>query len=39
MTRYEILVQILDELRKEAPTEYKTYYLIKQDQNHLFIYF
>ena len=26
MTRYETLVQILDELRKEAPKEYKSYY-------------
>lgn len=26
MNRYDILVKILDELRKEAPTEYKTYY-------------
>lgn len=26
MSRYDTLVKILDELRKEAPTEYKTYY-------------
>lgn len=26
MNRYDTLVKILDELRKEAPTEYKTYY-------------
>ena len=26
MTKYETLVQILDELRKEAPKEYRSYY-------------
>lgn len=26
MNRYDILVKILDELRKEAPIDYKTYY-------------
>ena len=35
MTRYEILVQILDELRKEAPKEYKTYYPEDDDQEGL----
>lgn len=31
MSRYDTLVKILDELRKEAPTEYKTYYPINTE--------
>ncbi len=33
MSKYDTLVTILDNLRKEAPTEYKRYYPLDNDQN------
>lgn len=35
MTKYETLIRILDQLRKEAPAEYKRYYPLENDKEGL----